>query len=439
MNRFADFSAGSPGLDWLGTERFAEMAQAELPTAAQESWRYSSLRFLNNFEYRQQRHLASGSLNTLAEQILEGIPGNGLILFVNGRFALTRGLPGKVFVHELSKLSPLQQARCMEIVRSTSGQENHYFEGLNRVLAKDGIFIEAEGDEGIYAPVSIFFLMSQDFFDGSSGSALSAFPRIIIDVKKDGRLSLQEESRAVAGDFRYLSCPAYSMAVAEGGELTLVRMLDSTNHGAEISSIKASSHGRVNLLSLDCGAGTSRSEIAVDLLSQSSSAAVDGLILAIGDGQRKDHRSVVRHLACSSCSTQLYKTIAAANGIGSFAGCIHIAKGAAKAQAEQLSRNLMLDDKGEINCQPQLRIDADDVKCSHGASYSRPNDQELFYLLSRGIRKDDALGMLTLAFAEEVLIRFRGFADAPAWQGIALAAVRALLMDSKRKVLNQKL
>ena len=106
-------------------------------------------------------------------------------------------------------------------------------------------------------------------------------------------------------------------------------------------------------------------------------------------------------------SRELYKGVLAGNAEGVFNGTIIVRKDAQKTDAVQHSRNLLLSDHAQINTKPQLEIQADDVRCSHGATIGQIDEEALFYLKSRGVDEQKAQQILIRAFAAEILDRMR--------------------------------
>ena len=154
--------------------------------------------------------------------------------------------------------------------------------------------------------------------------------------------------------------------------------------------------------SLDLKANHSRDNIKVDLLEPGAHSDLSGFYILNKD--RKAHNIIkVNHLAPNCTSNQLYKGIISDSARAEFNGEINVSEGANGTNATQLNKNLLLSNNAHIDSRPQLSILADDVKCSHGSTVGELDEDEIFYLLSRGIKKDDALAMLTLSFCEEII------------------------------------
>jgi Fe-S cluster assembly protein SufD len=126
--------------------------------------------------------------------------------------------------------------------------------------------------------------------------------------------------------------------------------------------------------------------------------------LTMLNGQRvADHHTVVDHAIPNCMSNELYKGVLDDKSLGVFNGKIFVRRDAQKTNAYQTNRNILLSDDAQINTKPQLEIYADDVKCSHGTSTGRMDEDALFYLRARGIGETAARKLLVRAFAEEVV------------------------------------
>ncbi|MCK5520143.1 MAG: SufD family Fe-S cluster assembly protein, partial [Candidatus Marinimicrobia bacterium] len=145
-----------------------------------------------------------------------------------------------------------------------------------------------------------------------------------------------------------------------------------------------------------------RNNIDVVLNGPGSHSDLFGLYMG-KDRQHFDNRTLVHHAAPHSSSNQVYKGILDEHSRGVFNGQILVDRDAQQVNAEQLNRNLLLSDNARADSKPLLKIFADDVKCSHGATVGQLDDNALFYLKSRGIGEDTAKSMLTYAFAADIV------------------------------------
>ncbi|TCV99738.1 Fe-S cluster assembly protein SufD [Biostraticola tofi] len=149
------------------------------------------------------------------------------------------------------------------------------------------------------------------------------------------------------------------------------------------------------------GPGLSRHQTSARLDGEGSDLSINSLLLPAGQ-DITDTRTYLEHNKGHCLSRQLHKVIAREKGKGVFNGLIKVAKHALKTDGQMTNNNLLMDRLSEVDTKPQLEIYADDVKCSHGATVGRIDDEQMFYLRSRGIRREDAQKMIIFAFAAEV-------------------------------------
>jgi Fe-S cluster assembly protein SufD len=166
----------------------------------------------------------------------------------------------------------------------------------------------------------------------------------------------------------------------------------------------AASHFDTTTITL--GAELSRHNINVMMRARGAECRVDGLYM-VSTGQHTDTHSLIEHAEPHCTSRQLYKGILDGKSRAVFNGKVFVREGALQTDAQQTNRNLLLSNEARVDTKPQLEIFADDVKCAHGATVGQLEEEELFYLISRGLKPDLAQNLLTYGFAEEVVNKIR--------------------------------
>src|SRR5204863_6028769 len=161
-----------------------------------------------------------------------------------------------------------------------------------------------------------------------------------------------------------------------------------------------------DLTTITLGARLSRHGIGVHLAHEGAECIVDGLYL-VSTGQHADTHSLIEHIAPHCTSRQLYKGILDGKSRAVFNGKVFVHHGAQQTDAQQTNKNLLLSPDARVDTKPQLEIFADDVKCAHGATVGQLAEEELFYLLSRGLHPDLARNLLTYGFAEELVEKIK--------------------------------
>lgn len=145
----------------------------------------------------------------------------------------------------------------------------------------------------------------------------------------------------------------------------------------------------------------SRHNTSIRLDGENSNLAINSLVMPV-DKEVCDTRTWLEHNKGYCNSRQLHKTIVNDKGRAVFNGLINVAQHAIKTDGQMTNNNLLLGKLSEVDTKPQLEIYADDVKCSHGATIGRIDDEQLFYLRSRGINEQAAQQMIIYAFAAEL-------------------------------------
>jgi Fe-S cluster assembly protein SufD len=154
------------------------------------------------------------------------------------------------------------------------------------------------------------------------------------------------------------------------------------------------------------GGALVRNDIRVVLDGPGGEATLNGLYIVNGR-QHVDHHTVIDHAKPHCNSHELYKGILDGHATAVFNGKIYVRPDAQKTDAKQTNQNLLLSRDAVIDTKPQLEIFADDVRCTHGATVGRLDEDALFYLRSRGIGLAEARSLLTYAFASDVLARIK--------------------------------
>ena len=231
------------------------------------------------------------------------------------------------------------------------------------------------------------------------------------------------ESFSGAGAEEYLLTAASEFLVDENAQINHVRLQDETKNGFHMGStwVKVERSGRFTSHALSFGGKTARHDIYSDLAGEGAECTFNGLYL--GDGEQLlDTHSVIHHSVPHCASHQLYRGIVDGAATGVFNGMINVHKQAQKTDARQNSSAILLSETAHVFAEPQLEIYADDVQCAHGSTIGQLDAEQLFYLQTRGIEKEQAKSLLLVAFAAESFSKLpvKGLFD----------AVDELLMES---------
>ena len=200
-----------------------------------------------------------------------------------------------------------------------------------------------------------------------------------------------------------LSCADTEIRLGAGAVLTYVRVqavgTDAFDFGS--TTVIQEQDSELHALSVALGGRIARHTCNVLAAAPGTNSRLGGATVAAG-GQVVDHHTYLEHAAPGCASRQLYRTVLGRGGHAVFAGRILVRPVAQQTDAFQLNQNLLLDD-ARVDTKPQLEIGADDVRCTHGATTGRLNDDQLFYLQARAIPRAQGVRMLARGFVDEVV------------------------------------
>ena len=271
------------------------------------------------------------------------------------------------------------------------------FAAVNTALFEDLLVLRvAEGAQPEW-PVQLLVTSS------ASDRPTVNYPRLVVLAGRHSELELVEV-HVGSGSEAFLSNSVVQVRLQEGARLGHTRVEYGTPQSRRIGLLDVQQERDSTYASrvVTLGGAFSRVDLRLHLAGKGAQADLSGLYHADSDEQVGLH-TVVWHEQPHCASRQLYRGVLGGRGRAVFDGIVHVLRGAQGTDAHQDNRNLILSDEAVVNTKPHLEIDADDVKCSHGASIGRIDDEQLFYLRSRGLAEPDARAMLADGFAREVI------------------------------------
>ena len=379
-------------------ERFSVLG---FPTTRHEEYKYTNLARLARSEM-QPAEGGAVSPQDLQPAEYEGLSGPRLV-FVDGRFreelSSTGAEPGVQLTSLAAALEAEPQALEGHLTRYAE-VEDHALAALNTALFADGAFVRIADKAVVANPVHIVYVSS-----GQAGRM--SCPRTLILAGSRSQAQVIESFISLADGAAWTN--AVTEIVAEdGARLEHFKAQQESREAFHTGLIQMleERNAYVSTISLSFGAALTRNDVNMVLNDEGAECALDGLFVVSGK-QHVDHHTTIDHARAHCNSHQLYKGVLGGEAKGVFNGKIIVRQDAQKTDAIQNNKNLLLSDKAEINTKPQLEIDANDVRCTHGATIGQLDSDALFYLQSRGIGRDHARGLLTFAFAADLLARVK--------------------------------
>lgn len=394
----------STGIAWLDASRRENLdtfAEAGLPEARNEAWKYTPLRALAQRGFAlADKDVAAASVVDASLMNLPGVDG-ARIVFVDGVF---RADLSSLDAGKGVDLAPLAVALVKQPEPLRFALANRYRRGaadafahLNAALAVDGVVLRIAEGVHVAQPVHIVHVSS----GAQADSAWHA--RVLVEVGKGAVASIVEQFVS-AGDAAQLGTVVADYQVREGATLGVVVLQDVSNATTLVRRglVRLEAHATATAHVVELGGGLVRHELTAELAGDHSRFDSRGVFVVSGR-QHVDTQLDVRHNARDTASNALWRGIADGRSRGVFRGAIVVAEGADGSDASLSNKNLLLSAQAEIDTKPELEIYADEVKAAHGATIGQLDERSLFYLRSRGIPMAQARSLLTLAFCRAAL------------------------------------
>jgi Fe-S cluster assembly protein SufD len=288
----------------------------------------------------------------------------------------------------------LQEYLATEAVPPEEGK----FPALNGAFWTDGIFLYVPRGVRLEHPVRVTRWISE--------SGVAVFTRTLIVAEAESQVSYVDEILSEDFESQTLASSAVEVITRDGAQVQYVAV-QRLGRGAFYQSAQRTLAGRdstLDTLNVNLGATTTRVDLNAKLIGPGANSDMLGLYFGDED-QHFDHNTSQDHVAPHASSDLLYKGALDGGSRAAFRGIIRVGKGAQRTDAYQTNRNLLLSDRARADSLPNLEIEADDVKCSHGATVGQLDQESLFYLMSRGLKREKAERLVVMGFLGEVLGR----------------------------------
>jgi Fe-S cluster assembly protein SufD len=374
--------------------------QLGFPVPRDENWKFTNLA-----PVIQQKYVHDFPIDPAVEDAITG-PEVGLVAGVSPSPRLKipeAGLPPGMIVCPLKAAIQNRPELVEPYLGRVADPRRHPFVALNTAFLEDGMFV--------YVPPGIVFEepIHLSWFNlvGAKEPPRAWHRRALIVIDKGAQATIRESYEGVPSR-PYLVNAVTEVVVGENAQLDHYKEQVEGTEAFHIGTM-AVQQGRDSRFSthyFGLGGALSRHEVRVLFTGSNAESTVNGLYQATGT-QHMDNHTVIDHAVPHCRSHELYKGILDGKARGVFRGKIDVRKDAQKTDAKQTNQTLLLSGDAMINTKPQLEIFADDVKCTHGATVGQLDDEQLFYLRSRGIDAAQARALLTFAFANDLISRIR--------------------------------
>jgi Fe-S cluster assembly protein SufD len=405
LSKFQTFEQGLNGekstpIHSLRQDAIRRFGELGFPTNQQEEWRFTNIAPITKIEFQPILQYESNGIEK--KDIQDFILNDTIhLVFLNGMYSSKlsdiTALPRGLMVGGLAETSKKYPEKVQPLIaKLVKGGENA-FTALNTAFLRDGGFVSVSEDVAVDRPIQFLFVSTK------RDQAYAAQPRNLIIVGARGKLNVIETYVGI-GQSSYFTNVVTEIMLEENSVLEHDKLQMEGEKAFHIGTtqIQMNASTRYTANSISLGASITRNTLTAVLDAEGCECTLNGLSIGLGN-QTIDNHTAIDHAKPQCNSHELYKTILDGSAKGIFNGKIFVRKDAQKTDAKQTNKTLLLSDEATINAKPQLEIFADDVKCTHGATIGQLDDEQLFYLQSRGIDAAVARDILTTAFAGDII------------------------------------
>jgi len=281
--------------------------------------------------------------------------------------------------------------------KGESGISGGFFPTLNIACLSDIYVLSIPSFLELKNPINIFYI-------SSDSTNIASFNHRLIVISGENSKSKVIEQHIGTELSEYFENTAVSILVKENSKLDYYLINECSKKSNSINSIHADikDNSLLNFSTISLGGLLSRVNLGIDINGTQCECNVQGTSIA-KEKQTIDFHSRISHNLPNSESSQLQKILLTDNAHGVFAGKIQVQHGADNTNSDQLCKTLLLSPYSRVDALPILEINNENVKCTHGSTVSDLNDNQMFYLQSRGILEKDAKKLLTVGFVNEMV------------------------------------
>ncbi len=388
-------------LSWLSQLRaraIDRVSTQRLPTKRDEEWRFTDISSLTDLPFQPSQPDSNLTVQDIEHLCVK--EAKNRLVFVDGHYSsqLSTIIDSAALV--IGNL-PAFVSTHAAILESHLGQyakfDDNVFTALNTAFLRDGALIWIPKNTAIAEPIHLLFIATQN--------EVTSYPRCLLIGETGSNVTLIEDYVALQQG-AYVTNSVTEVSLAANAHAKHIRIQRESTQAFHLANCAVSLAHASNYQSVSIALGSqiSRYNLDVGLTDEAAECTIDGLTLIAGR-QLADTHTGIDHLKPNGTSRQQHKCIVGDAAHAVFNGKIMVRPHAQHTNSSQSSRNLLLSQTARVDTKPQLEIFADDVKCAHGATVGQLDQEEVFYLQSRGLSEVAARNLLTYAFGAEIISR----------------------------------
>ena len=382
-----------------GLEQFEKLAT---PTVRDENWRFSRVGKMRTDGYNQLEDADTSRFDLLNERSNLISQRAGRSVFVDDTTSIFEGVgtklaqQGVIFLPVLEAIT--QHSDLMEkyFLQESTELGSQKFFGLHAASVKAGSVIYVPKGVEVIDPIVNYYW--------TSGERVAVFPHSLIIAEDNAKISVVDLFFSENVSNEALNISASNIHAGPGAKVfrKIVQNWNQETVSFQLDTTVAERDAQVKNIAVNIGANRARFESQTRI--EGAGADVKMYSLTVAEkNQEFDQRTFQTHNANNAVSDLLYKNALLDKSRSIFSGLIKVAEGAQQTDAYQTNRNLLLDPRAEANALPGLEILANDVRCSHGATTGNVDEEELFYIMQRGISRRVAMQLMVFGFFEEII------------------------------------
>jgi Fe-S cluster assembly protein SufD len=372
------------------------------PSRNMETWRFANVKGLGVEGFRLAQPIETNDKAALEERCHHIENTAAKLVFGNDDLlaeeTLSEELSSKGVIFEPLERAFANHSALLEefFMAQESALGSEKFAALHTALNRNGTLI--------FVPENVEIKLPLVSYHWASGEEAAVFPHTLLIAKDNSKVTFVDVYRSGDTDTTQLACGVTTLYAGPGANVEYHYVQNWNESSLSFNSLTTITQRDSNIRAygLNIGSKHARNEGHTIIDGPGSNAELFSLTVA-HDDQEMDQRTLQSHNAPNARSDLLFKNALQDNSRTIFSGLIKVAKEAQQTDAFQSNRNLLLSPTAEANSLPGLEILANDVKCSHGATTGQIDDNQLFYLLSRGITKSTAQTLLVFGFFEEII------------------------------------
>lgn len=394
--------AGNGALQRISSKGIEGFTQMGIPTVKHEEWKYTRIGSVLNKDFSY----ATGSIDITAKEVdafrLPGHENANELVFVNGiyqpQLSTIRSAADELIIMTLSEAV---NGEFKPIIDRHLGHSFQYHKdginALSNAFAHQGLLVAIPKNKILKQPLYCYYI------NDARTLHILAQPRLLMHVAANAQVSIVEEAVTIGGVDCFTNKVA-ELVVEDNAQVEFYKIQNEDTHSNRVvtTHIRQVGVSKVNSVTITLNGGMIRNNLNLVMEAAGCESHLYGLYCVKGSTHIDNH-TVVDNVMPNCLSNELYKGIIDETATAVFNGKIFVRKDAQKTNAYQSNKNILLSNGAGVNTKPQLEIFADDVKCSHGCTIGKLDEDALFYLRARGIGEQVAKSLLLHAFALEIL------------------------------------